>query len=713
MKRFRYILAAIAAFAVTSCYWDNVDIDTSAETSAKESTMDIEIRVAGQMIGSAVAPTAEEMQVNLYDLFIFKLSADGNFLEEAMTGEMPDFDEAVPGSLDRAIARLTVTVPSSGPKRIIAIANAMSAKVEYPDLTTIDNSMTDDLSDVTTYESFTEGLSFNFTKGKTPVAPFLMTGETLIANSSDASLNVLMDRRVARMDVVGGEGVSITKVNFLNAPRQCWPYVNNFTKKEPLFVDYPDCGNSAYFLFTPSTESKTADYRIGVNVRGTEAGASFEKTFYCPAPMYGGYHFTLTIKNEDGSLVASCFPDWSSGTFTVSGARLRNNKFTFPWRAEKNWGYELNWSTNLTGDVDVTKNGDESWYTAAVDGGLVRVCVVEDNMTGAQREASFVVSLGKYSHEITVVQQPMCGTVKFNGWEWMDSYLGGTLPLTEENILNTDTYGYYYQWGRNVAFPTFGTVTTADPSATRTSAQAEAMKEFILGDSNLSYEWMTLPPIPADRKSTWKERTGGTDPCPAGYHVPSYMEFQSIMPYTNAAGIGNFTNVTATIKNGEVFRGSEYQCLYVTSGYEEATIYAIKQYKTDGAYYLRLCRALSGGTPYLRIDTVKGDATSDFAGAENPEDLQASQILGSAKSFWASVDQSKVETLFFPANGRRARNTGEVSNQGLLFCAWAATTWDGSSSSAYFDAVGSNNRIYCMAQNRAHAHPIRCLKDYE
>lgn len=704
---------AVAALATGSCYWDYVDIDTSEESAAKESTMNVEVRVAGRMVGSSEVLSDSEMQVNLLDIFVFKMTSEGNFLEAALMGEMPDLDEAVAGTPDKAVARLEIQLPSSGQKKVVVIANSLESKVEYPDITTLDNSLTDDFSDVTTYESFTKGISFGFTKGKTPAAPFFMSGETVIANSNDASLHVLLDRKVAKMDVVAGDDVTISKVSFKNIPRQCWPFINNFTTKEPLFVDYPDCGNSAYFLYTPSTETKTGDYRIAVNVKGTCSGEAFDKEFFVPAPMYGGYHFTLTIQIEEGTLMAACFPDWSTGTFTVSGAMLKNKKFTFPFLSDKNWGYELNWSTNLTGDVSVTRNGEESWYTTKVEDGFVRVCVVEDNLTAESRTASFVVSLGKYSHEITVVQQPMGGTVKFNGWEWMDSYLGGILPLTEDNILNSDTYGYYYQWGRNVPFPTFGTVTAVDPSPSRTSAQAEQMAEFITGDSNLNYEWLTISPIPADRKTTWKDRTGGTDPCPAGYHVPSYMEYQSIMPYTNANGIGNFTNVVATIKSGEVFRGAEYNCLYVTAGYEEATIYAIKQYKTDGAYYLRLCRAVSGGSPYLRIDTIKGDATSDFAGAENPDDLQSSQILGSAKSFWSSVDPSKVETLFFPAAGRRARNTGEPSNQGLLFCTWAATTWDGSSSTAYFDMVGSNNRIYCMANNRAHAHPVRCLKDYE
>lgn len=717
----RYILAnglIACALSLTSCYFDTKDIDTSAIAAEQNSTMEVDIRVNGRMVSSSTDATADEMAVSLFDVFVFRVSSEGNYLEYASTNNMPDFDDAVGGSPDRHIASLKITLPSSGPKRVLVIANAQDNKLEYPAITTYDNSFEDDHRDVTTYASFTSGIHFNFTKGKTPVAPFLMTGQTLVASSTNAKLFVTLGREAARMDVSSGDpGIVINKISFSNAPRECWPFVNNFATQRPAFVDYPQISGSsatAYFLYTPSTESKTDDFRLSVSVQGSWNGEAFDHTFYCPSPLYANYRYDFRIKEVEGALSAVCTPDWSSGSFTVSGVRLRNNTFTFPFNADRNWGYELNWNTNLTGDVEISRNGDESWYSAEIDGDLVRVRCLEDNISGDARTASFIVSLGKYSHEITVIQQTIpTTTVKFNGWEWMDRNLGATLPLTEENVLNTDTYGYYYQWGRNVPFPTFGTVSTVPASPTRTSAEAEAMGEFILGDSNLGYEWLTLPPIPSDRKTSWRDRTGGTDPCPAGWHVPSYMEYQTILPYTNAAGIGNFTNNVAALKTGEAFNGKDYNALYVTSGYEDATIYAIKRYKTTEAYYLRLCRAVSGGTPYLRIDTVKGDEDSDFDGASNPDALDYAAILASAKAFWSNVQQSSVETLFFPPCGRRARNNGEVSNQGNIFVTWSSTTWDGSSSSPYFDAIGSNNRIYNMANNRAHAQTVRCLKDHE
>lgn len=702
----------MAALLLQSCYFNYMDVDTLAERSSQSSTMTVDVRVAGSMVGSGDERTKDEMTVLDFDAFVFNVTSAGSFLEYVETGISPSAPSPIVGGADVSVGEMEIELPTSGTKKVVIVANSIEARVQYSNLTTIENSMEEDLSDVTTYEGFCNELNFSFTKGKMPSAPFLMTGETLISSSVDAKLFVRLSRQCTRMDVVSGSPeIKITKVAFSNAPRSCYPFINNFSVQKPDFVDYPVISGeaTAYFLYTPGVQTKDEDLRIGMKVNGTLNSEPFEKEIFCPDPMYPDYNIRMTLRYEDGVINAYCTPDWSAGSFTVSGMMLKNGKFTFPFIADKNWGYELNWSTNLSGDVEVTQEEGLDWFTAKVDNGLVRVCCIADNLSDTERSATFKVTLGKYSHDITVVQQAgVISTVSFNGWEWMDRNLGAILPLTEANILNSDTYGYYYQWGRNTPFPTFGTVSTADADAARNIAQAHSMPEFILGDSNLNYDWFTLPPIPADRKTTWKDRTGGTDPCPAGYHVPSYMEYQTILPYTNANGIGNFTNVVTVLKSGEVFNGTEYDALYVTSGYEEATIYAIKRYKTDQAYYLRLRRAVSNGAPYLRIDTVKGDATSDFPGGED-----AAAVLASAKSFWSSPAAAGMESLFFSAAGRRSRNDGTTFNQGLAFCTWAATTWDGSSSSPIFDAIGSNNRIYNMANSRAHAFPVRCLKDHE
>ena len=71
-----------------------------------------------------------------------------------------------------------------------------------------------------------------------------------------------------------------------------------------------------------------------------------------------------------------------------------------------------------------------------------------------------------------------------------------------------------------------------------------------------------------------------------------------------------------------------------------------------------------------------------------------------------------METIYFPATGRRDKTSGEPVNQGINLYGWAATCWDVSSSGIYFDPFDGNTRIYCIAQNRAFGQTVRCIKNY-
>jgi uncharacterized protein (TIGR02145 family) len=712
----RRLLSIIAVLALaSSCYFDYHDIDTKSESASAESTVQLDVRLSGKMVCAETAASDEENAVVSYDIYVFRISSEGNFLEYAETDCMPSLSERVTGTNDILIGRHTITLPSSGTKQFLVVANAFQNKMSFPAITTYENSMMDDKSDVSTYEQFCSMLNFNFTKGNTPISPFLMLGETKLASSVDASLYVKLSRQCTKVKVVNAisSELEISSIQFVNAPRQCWPLSKNFSLNEPQMVEYPKKAvkdnaipvAGEYFLYTPGTLTKSQDFRVAVIIEGTFNGSAISKQFACPNPMHADYQYTLKLTREDGALAMFTTPDWSVGSFNISGPNLRDGMLTFPFKADKNWGYELPWSTNLTGDVQVTIAEPKSWFKVVVADGFLRVCVTEDNLSGSERSGQFTASLGKYSQTIALTQQTMpTQTVKFNGWEWMDRNLGATLPLDDKNILNSACYGYYYQWARNVPFPTIGEVATVPTNNTRTIAEAQEMAEFITGaDNEFKYDWCSYGSPLSNRTTTWKERSGGEDPCPPGYHVPSYREYQTILPYTNAAGIGNYSTVASQVKSGEVYDDGEFDALYVTTDVTEETIYAIKRYRTESAYYLCIQRIQQNGLFYVRIQTTKGDASSDYAGTE------ASEILASAKAFWSAVDMSKVETLYFPACGKRNRSTGQVVDQGVNFATWAATTWDGSSSSP----VTSSPRIYSMANNRSHAMPLRCIKDYK
>lgn len=715
---FTLILALFAG-----CEVDYNDINTlgKVDPGSNEITMNLDLFVSGNWTPNQVLASEEEIKVEKYDLLIFKVSSEGNYLEYKETDVVPASSEVRASDNNVKIGSKTIVLPTGGTKRIIAIANR-GDKTGYPELRSVAESKEADLSDVTVYDDFINQFSVN--AQTLHDSPFVMVGNSLVSDANATNAFVVLAPQYTKINVnnksigTDGDNLFVSSIQLLNVPKAAFPLINNFTKKVPEFTNYASYqitdGSAAalvsdkfYVLYTPGTNTLNLDYRVAVLVKGKNNGIDFEKTFYCSNPMYPGYQYSMNLSLSNGEVMADFVPNWSDGNFSISGVNLKNNTMTFPFTADKYWGYEISWSTDIVGDVVVEKEGNEPWYSVAVDDNIVRVCCLEDNYS-AERSASFSISLGKKKETVRITQQTMPqSTITFNNMEWMDRNIGAILPANEANITNADAYGYYYQWGRNIPFPTFGDVDVVDIDAGRTVQDAHGMKEFIAGGSGVAYDWWNNGTQINDKTTTWTDRTGSLgDPCPEGFHVPSYTEYQTILPYKNSAGIGNFANVKSVLNAGEVLdeTGVEYNGLYVTSDAQAATIYVIKKYKTNDAYYLRLRRIESAGSVYLRIDRLPGNAESDFAGADDAAKLNA------AAAVFASVGTG-METIYFPASGRRDRITGIPTNQGKALYGWASTCWTTSSSSIYFDPVDSNTRIYNMGNNRAHAQTVRCVKN--
>ncbi len=710
---------ALLSVLFIGCEVDYKDIDTlgKADSGASEVSINLDLFVAGSWTPDQVAATAGELKVEKYDLFIFKVSSEGNYLEYKEMNITPDASEMVSHNQSIKIGNRNIVLPIGGTKRIVVIANA-NDKAGYPVLCSLAESTKSDFSDVTVYDKFISEFSIKADKQQT--SPFVMMGNALVANADTENVGITLAPQYAKINIknksAGSEtsGLFISSVQLKNVPESACPFINDYSKKTSRFVNYEvnmvDNGaleemipDKLYLLYTPGTGSASADYRVTVLIKGKKNGVDFEKEFPCSNPMYPGYLFNMILSLSGDEVEAEFVPNWSDGNFSISGVHLKNNKMTFPFTADKFWGYEIFWATNMAGTVSVEKLGNESWYNLAVEDNLVRVCCLEDNTSGGERAASFTIGLGKKKETVEIIQQSMPSTVTFNGMEWLDRNLGAILPLTEENITHSDTYGYYYQWGRNVPLPTFGTVSVVTSDPGRTIQDAHNMKEFISASS----DWYTAVSV-SDRTTTWEDRTGSLgNPCPEGYHVPSYREYQTILPYKNSAGIGNFGAVGTKINSAEILddTGTLYNTLYVTSAKDEATIYAIKKYQTTGAYYLRLRRVKTTSSIYLRIDRLPGNAESDFAGDSADAKLSAAATVFNSAT-------TGMETIYFPATGRRDKTSGEPVNQGINLYSWAATCWDASSSNIYFDPFDGNTRIYCMAQNRAFAQTIRCIKNY-
>ena len=562
-------------------------------------------------------------------------------------------------------------------------------------------------SGVTTYDQFKQGLKVALTGAPKP--PFAMVGKTTIADAAGTDAFVTLYAPFTKIEFTYPESAAVSTVQLCNVPASSWPLVDDYSVEKPGFIDYEPASPSEghYVLYTPGTKEQTADYRVKAVLNGTSEGQPFNVEYYSPNPMYSDYIYTIALAND---LSASISPNFAGDEFYVEGVRLAGTTLTYPFTAEKNYGYQLKVVTNISGDVSASTSA--KWCDAKVDGAIVSVRCIEDNLTGAERTAKATLSLGSKSLDLTVVQQAQpAADIEFAGMKWLDRNLGATQPADEEHINSQDAYGYYYQWGRNVPFPTLGDVSTADANPAVTASDANAMSQYILGDSERNYDWWNNGAQLTDRTSTWKDRTGGTDPCPAGYHVPSYREFQNILPYTNGSGIGRlYADVRSAVKTGEILDadGTSYSGLYVCSTQADGTIWAIKKYQTSKAYMLRWQRITTSAGTYLKITQAPADSATDFAGAD------AAAKMASAIAAFSNAESNGtgIRTFFVPAAGRRDRITGEPTVQGTTIYMWSATCWDGNSSSPYLDpSSSSTQRIYNMANNRAHGLPVRCVRD--
>lgn len=669
--------------------------------------MTVDIRVSGNMISTKSYASAEEMSVNDMDIFIFASTDKGYLLEWVGKDVTPNQPEAIPGLKDQKIWSETITLPTSGSKRIVAIANTTG--VTYPEVKTTAEAP----DSPTNYNAFAEGLKLSI--NAMPSAPLFMMGQTDIASSVGTNPFVTLARQFAKVDIVAN-GLNLSSVQMTQTSTECWPLVKDFAKKPAAMGQLPavqvsgsEVKDKIYLLYTPGVQSETSDTRAGFKIAGTANGKAFEDVVYCPNPIHADYNYVMNLSLSGSKLAAEFTPDWSSGTLTVQGVKLINGTMTFPYLSDKFYGYELNWTTEMTGPIVLTKAGEESWYNVFVDGSIIRVCCVEDNYTGAERSATFTVSLGKSNVEINIVQQSVpTQTVKFGDLEFMDRNLGATLPSFEENIISSETYGYYYQWGRNLPFPNVGTLETDQAPDALTYEQAMNSRKFYTVDK----VWLRTGVSYAKLETFWKDVAGSYgEPCPEGWHIPSYYEIQRFIPYKNSAGIGNFNALGSKVNPDEIFEpgGPSYDGLYVTSGMEKAAIYAVKKYKTTDAYYLRMQRIVRNSIAYLKIDRLPGDENSDFAGDD------AAARLASAEQIFATADASKMETICFPATGYIALATGQHAYQGTALYMWASSAWsDVYASTIYFDiytAESNNSRIYSRANNFAHGMPVRCVKD--
>lgn len=337
----------------------------------------------------------------------------------------------------------------------------------------------------------------------------------------------------------------------------------------------------------------------------------------------------------------------------------------------------------------------DSWCQLEKAGDTLKISA-EPYSANVNRQTQITLTAGDYAQTIAVTQ-------RFKGAfvldRWSDTNLGATLPSTEENVNSShyqDTWGDFYQWGRNVGFPhgiTYKVITT-DPSIT--AAMAQTMSEFIGSTETAPMDWLTdgsRTTKPANGNSyTWKDRAG-SDPSPAGWHIPLDYEARQVFPIDEFEG--RYSRVDRLI-NKEILEadGTEYTC--VSTGDGEYTRYAIKKYGTDEAYVLRYEFIEPAGiNSYLKITEIKGDAYTDFQNATEAEQL-----------FITAKDSA---VLIFPSCGYLYTNTGGPNSEGV-----SGSYWTASPTKEYTVYISMGNwQTYVDAHYcpRALGCSVRCVKD--
>ena len=154
-------LVTLLSVLFIGCEVDYKDIDTlgKANSGASEVSINLDLFVAGSWTPEQVVATAGELKVEKYDLFIFKVSSDGNYLEYKEMNIAPDASEMVSHNQSIKIGNRNIILPTGGTKRVVVIANA-NDRASYPVLCSLAESTKSDFSDVTVYDKFINDFSY-------------------------------------------------------------------------------------------------------------------------------------------------------------------------------------------------------------------------------------------------------------------------------------------------------------------------------------------------------------------------------------------------------------------------------------------------------------------------------------------------------------------------------------------------------------------------
>lgn len=708
-------------------YMDELNPTTSQEESTGKLT--VNVCVSGSFAGDKTELSEAERSVTTYDLLVFD-DATGK-LEYKETGITPSKQEALSGSKNILLDVKEIELPSVGKKRVVAIANA-DESLTIPSLITY---IEDDI-ECTLLSEFRDGFVQNITSA--PSTPFVMTGETYVATSNSTALSVTLSRTVSRVSVYNADkdAIKINSITVKGVASEANPLADVTVPVKGETIDYAPITPSSADPCTQFYVLPTAAESMVVVTTGTLNGEAFTNETVVKTYIHADYGCKIEYTTSNAKVKSTFTPEFDVEVIPpiiLSGHWLSGEKeITLPYIAESKYGFTFDviLEEGLSG-LSVEKQETADWYDVAVlEGNKVRVRALSEN-SNTERSSSFNLTAGNNILKVDVKQQGVkdITTVSFAGIEWMDRNIGATVRSNASGCSDIRSYGYLFQWGRNIPFPVEGEIETI--AGPLTPEEAMATDKFIVNNGG-TQDWNSNG-IEGTHESYWDAVT--SNPCPSGYRLPTYSELEKILPYRLASLMYAKGRQNRSITKVD---GSKYQ--YVgfgtgaVTGYQAVNgIRGIMNQGTEDAYYIRWehhneggtvvsdpnngdVNYIAGGKNVLKLSYIDGDATSNYP------------TMADADNFW-STNSSEAD-MYFACAGRRDAE-GKIAETGTSAFYWSRSMYKGnntttefSSGLLYFRPAGKYMLMVAPAIGAAavytateaygyrnQAFPIRCVKE--
>ncbi len=298
------------------------------------------------------------------------------------------------------------------------------------------------------------------------------------------------------------------------------------------------------------------------------------------------------------------------------------------------------------------------------------------NITGATPvPPTFVVVEG---HEFYDTGAGLLPAVRVGDLWWAPVNVGAT---------QVDEPGFLFQWGRNV--PLLPQAYTPTGSKLSFEEGNAADGQFV---SDGSEAWHTEEGTTED---TWYSLKNAAythgDPCPTGYRLPTLDDVETIVPSWGGAGYASFTTCPTTVSFQDAYSWGwidlPHPFYFVGNGIDVMYRYIPETFEvfryTDTQTHWELS--------YMVLDGSFDAASSSLQDFEN-------------------LAWDTASTLQFPTAGSIVRGGGN-------FVPEESNLWlrDATKSNVEGNCIRyiRGGQFYLGANNRANAHPVRCVKDAE